>query len=166
MIRAAAIAAALVALTSCFGVRSGVTDDGLALPKLTVEFPASSRAGRIETAVLTIENPGPGDLSGVSVAFGRVGPARGGGALPHPLVDQGARFADDTIVAIDPEPVGISIDGVAFNFSPLPEGESITIRFDIEIPDVSGEAANSILVYDSRQTDRVAGIRLHTEVRG
>lgn len=159
--RLAGLAAALV-LVSCYTTQAG----GPGLPELAVQFPEYSKGGEIQEAVLTISNPGPEPFTGISVAFVRVGPGPQGGPLPRPIVDGIAQTSNGAVVSVSPKPLGTSIDGIAFNFGPLAEGDDRTIRFKLRLPVQPGEAANSILVYDSRNTDRIKGIRLSTIVRG
>lgn len=161
---AAAGVVVAVVLTNCFGEDTNVTESGLGRPIVSVAFPESSPAGSLQDAELTIENPGPGDMTSVVVAFARVGPAQGGGPLPFPIVDAGARQKNPSIAAIDPEPVGTSLDAVVFRFGGLEEGESMTITFTLRVPTEPGPAANSIQAYAGEDPSRARGLRLETQV--
>lgn len=153
-------------LAGCFGADPNLTDSGLGRPVVSVEFPATATPGSVHDAELAIENPGPGDMASVIVAFARVGPAQGGDELPFPIVDPGADRDNPNIVAIDPEPEGISPDGVVYRFGPLPEGEVMTITFSLRVPDVAGDAANSVTAYAGEDPTRARGVRLETRVGG
>lgn len=135
-------------------------------PEITVEFPASSDPGSIQTATFTIHNPSDEEMKSVFLAFARVGPAQGGDPIPYPIVDPGAKHENPAIVAIDPEPEASSIDAVVFRFATLGAGETMTVSFDLKVPDVAGPAANSVSVYPGEHPDRAKGVRLETEVGG
>lgn len=135
-------------------------------PEITVEFPASSEPGSVQTATFTIHNPSGERMESVFLAFARVGPAQGGDPLPFPIVDPGAKHENPAIVSIDPEPDASSSDAVVFRFAGLGAGESMTVSFDLRIPDVPGPAANSVSVYPGEHPDRAKGVRLDTEVGG
>lgn len=151
--------------TGCFGEDPNLTESGLGRPYVTVEFPETVEPGTTHDARVTIENPGPGDMDSVVVAFLRVGPAQGGEPLPVPLVDAGARGGNPAIVAIEPEPRGTSPDAVVFTFGQLPERESTTITFSLKIPDVTGPAANSVQAYAGEDPSRARGARLETDIQ-
>jgi hypothetical protein len=135
-------------------------------PEITVEFPEVSDAGSVQTATFTIHNPSDERMASVFLAFARVGPAQGGDPLPYPIVDPGAKHENPAIVSIDPEPEASSIDAVVFRFGSLDAGESMTVTFDLKIPEVPGPAANSVSVYPGEHPDRAKGVRLDTEVGG
>lgn len=135
-------------------------------PELSVEFPESSDPGSIQTATFTIHNPSDEEMKSVFLAFARVGPAQGGDPIPYPIVDPGAKHENPAIVAIDPEPEASSIDAVVFRFGNLGPGETMTVSFDLRVPDVAGPAANSVSVYPGEHPDRAKGVRLETEVGG
>lgn len=158
--------AALVALvgSACFGPDPNLTPSGAGLPELEVDFPARSPAGSTQTARFTITNPGPEAIASIVVAFARVGPAQGGGDLPTPIVDGGFDGQNPAVKAIRPRPREISQAATEFFFGPLGEGEATTIEFDLLIPEVRGEAANSVTVYDGSEPDRIRGARLSTAV--
>ena len=135
-------------------------------PEIRVDFPAASEPGSTQTATFTITNPGPQRMQSVFLAFARVGPAAGGGQIPLPIVDAGARHENPAIVSIDPEPDAISIEGVVFRFAGLDGGESMTVSFDLVIPGQPGPAANSVTAYPGEDPERARGVRLETEVGG
>jgi hypothetical protein len=163
--RAALFALVLVLGSGCFGPDPNRTASGAGLPDFEIEFPAEARAGSTQTMSLTVTNPGPQPISSVVVAFARVGPREGGAELPAPIVDGGFKERNPAIKAIRPEPREISQPATEFFFGPLQEGESMTVEFDLVIPDASGEAANSVTVYDGSDPDRIRGARLSTNVQ-
>lgn len=128
-------------------------------PVLSVDFPAVSEPGSVETATFTITNPGPGRMNSVFLAFARVG-------IDVPIVEAGAQHENPYIVAIDPEPDAVSIDGVVFRFPGLDEGRSMTVSFDLKIPTERGIAANSVTAYPGEDLERAKGVRLQTQVGG
>jgi hypothetical protein len=160
------IGLALVALLAIalFIAQRDVPTEGR--PEIVVEFPATSAPGSTQTAVFTIYNPGPAPMQSVFLAFARVGPAAGGGEIPFPIVDAGARHENPAIVTIDPEPDAISIEGVVFRFGRLDGGQSMTVSFDLVIPEQPGPAANSVTAYPGEDPERARGVRLETEVGG
>lgn len=135
-------------------------------PQITVDFPDKAEAGSIQTATFTIVNPGDERMESVFLAFARVGPAQGGDPLPYPIVDPGAKHHNPSIVGITPEPDASSSDAVVFRFGGLDPGETMTVRFELKLPDVAGLAANSVSVYPGEHPDRARGVRLDTEVGG
>lgn len=153
-------------LAACFGPDPNLTESGLGRPYVSVTFPETAEPGSVHDAEVTIENPGPGDMSSVIVAFARVGPAQGGEPLPFPIVDPGADRENPAIVSIDPEPDGISPDAVVFRFGSLAEGEMMTVTFSLEVPTNVGPAANSVTVYAGEDPSRARGDRLETQVEG
>jgi hypothetical protein len=159
---AAAVVVAFV-LVSCYGPDPNQTPSGEGLPRLAIDFPATSPPGSTRTATLTVENPGPKPMTSLVVAFLRVGPAQGG-RLPEPIVDGAAQRENPAIVDIDPKPRAVSQAAVEFTFDGLAEGESRTIRFRLRVPQDLGEAANSVTVYDGADPNRARGIRLQTVV--
>ena len=159
------VAAAVVAafLLACSG-GTGETASGLGLPRVTVDFPATSAPGSTRTARLHISNPGPGRMSSIVVAFSRTGPSPGATALPPPVVDVGFAQSNADITAIHPRPSGVSSDGVVYTFGPLGVGATTTISFTVKIPRQPGVVANAVIVYDGGHTDRARGVRLQTMV--
>jgi hypothetical protein len=162
--RALIVAAGLLA--ACYGPDPDVTASGAARPAFEIDFPAESAPGSTQTATLTITNPGPGDMAAVVVAFARVGPAEGGAGLPTPIVDGGFKGRNPAVADIRPDPRETSQAAMEFFFGPLAERETTTIEFDLVVPEVSGEAANSVTVYDGSDPDRIRGARLSTEISG
>ena len=135
-------------------------------PEISVEFPVTSEPGSVQTATFTIRNPSEERMASVFLAFARVGPAQGGDPLPYPIVDPGAKHENPAIVSIEPEPDASSIDAVVFRFGALDAGETMTVEFELRIPEVTGPAANSVSVYPGEHPDRAKGVRLDTEVGG
>lgn len=135
-------------------------------PLITVEFPQSADPGSVQTATFTITNPGPEEMSSLFLSFARVGPAVGERELPVPIVDVGARNENPSIVAVDPEPDAVSLDGVVYRFGSLAAGDTTTISFDLRIPETPGPAANSVAAYPGEFPDRARGVRLDTQVGG
>lgn len=156
---------AALLLLALFVANRDLPADELGRPDITVEFPASAEPGSVQTATFTVTNPGP-DIRSLFLSFARVGPATGGGEVPVPIVDAGARHENPAVVAIDPEPEAISIEGVVFTFGPLAEGDSMTIAFDLRMPADHGPAANSVTAYAGEEPERARGVRLETEVGG
>jgi hypothetical protein len=141
--------------------------EGLAgRPEISVEFPETAAPGSTQTAVFTIRNPGPNEMKSVFLAFARVGPAPGASVIPVPIVDPGAQHVNPAIVSISPEPEASSIEAVVFRFGPLGVGESITISFELKVPEDPGPAANSVSAYPGENPELAKGVRLGTEVGG
>lgn len=166
MRRLAAAAAVLALAPACFGPDPNLTDSGKAKPLLTVEFPEAVSRGALETATLTVENPGPGDMSSVVVAFASVGVAAASGPLPHELVPITTTSENPAVESVTPEPRSVSDDGVIYVFDGLEEGATMEISFRIRVPLEPGPAANSVSVYAGDEADRIRGVRLETVVRG
>lgn len=154
---------ALLLLASCFGPDPNVTDSGRGLPEVSAEFPERVQAGSEESLVVTVSNPGPEDMLGVTIAFTSVA-VSGRTEIPDPLVVPGVKAASRSVVAVSPEPVAVSPDGVSYRFSALDEGESLTVTFTIRVPDGAGFLANSVTAYDSQEVDRARGVRVETTV--
>lgn len=166
MTRLAIAAVALALLPACFGPDPNLTDAGKGKPLITVDFPDTAAPGEVATATFTVENPGPGDIRSVAIAFASVGAAAASGPLPVDLVPITTSDDNPAIASIEPEPDDVSPDGVVYFFGALPEGESVDISFDILVPETTGTAANSVSVYDAADTARIRGLRLETVVRG
>jgi hypothetical protein len=158
----AAVATCLV-LASCFGSDPNLTESGKGKPEVTVDFPAELQRRSVETAVVTVTNPGPGDMVGFSIEFSLVGKA-GGQTVPTPLVASGSGEQSPSIESVEPEPNAVSLEGVRFFFGPLDEGESTDVRFEIVAPDEPGVAANALIVSDTEEIERSRGVQLVTEV--
>lgn len=156
---------AFLSLVGCFGDARETTESGKGFPRLSIEVPETVSIGDEMTAKLTVENPGPGDMDGVVVAFAPIGPAQGENELPTQLVGFSSEDGDNpSVISVDPEPQGIGQGGVVYRFGPLPEGESTVIAFTLKAPVVPGTAANSVQVYDSADVARARGLRLQTLV--
>jgi hypothetical protein len=156
------LAAVTLLLPACFRGGSELSESGKGLPVVGVRFPPETEPGSVHTSRLSVRNPGPGDISSLAVAFALVGaPASQG--LPNPLVDPGRGPDSGTVVAVSPEPTARAPD-VLYRFGPLPEGEAITISFELEVPVETGPAASSVTVYDDVDPGRARGVRLETTV--
>jgi hypothetical protein len=160
------LAAALVlvlALSACYRDASNLSASGEGLPQVAVEFPETSAPGSVHTAALEIVNPGPGDIERLAVSFALVGaPAAQG--LPVTLVGAAGGGRRDTVLGVSPRPMSVSPDGVVYRFEGLAEGESVTIEFELRVPDTPGVAANSVIVSDDSDPSRARGARLETTV--
>ena len=135
------------------------------------------RAARFVKPMMLREPPAlgskaPGDLAAllreyrrdddvIVVSFARVGDP----SLPLPIVEPLPGRARSGIVAIRPEPNGESPPDATYTFDGLPEGESMTIEFDLRIPDLKGTVGNVVQVYDGAEVARASGDRIETEVR-
>jgi hypothetical protein len=159
------VAATIVclALGGCFGPDPNLTESGKGKPQVAIEFPEQVQALSVTELVVTVTNPGPGDMTGFSIEFSLVGKA-GEETLPTPLVAPGARERSPSIDGVEPEPNGVSLEGVRFFFGPLEEGESTDVRFEVKAPEEPGIAANAVIVSDVEEIDRSRGVRLLTEV--
>lgn len=161
-----ALAVFVVLAMALFIANRDIPEEEAGHPQISVVFPETSEPGSIQTATFTITNPGPDGMDTLFISFARVGPAQGGGELPIPIVDVGARNENPAIVSIDPEPEAVSLDGVVYRFDALDAGETTTISFDLRIPDDPGPAANSVAAYPGEFPDRARGVRLDTRVEG
>ena len=166
MRRLVAAAAALLVLAGCFGPDPNLTETGKGKPLLSVEFPERVSSGAVETATFTVENPGPGEMDSVVVAFATAGVAGASGPLPVELVPITTTSENPRVESVAPEPRDVSEDGVLYVFDGLGEGESLEISFDIRVPDEPGPAANSVSVYAGEDADRIKGLLLQTVVTG
>lgn len=155
-----AILLALV-LTACTGPDANLTETGAGKPRLTAEFPEEAAPGDVVTAAIEISNPGPEGMDSIVVSFVRVGDP----SLPAPIVEPRKGRAQSGIEDIRPEPRGQSPADATYAFGGIAEGESVTIEFDLRLPDERGTVGNSVQVYDGSEVDRAAGIRLEIELR-
>lgn len=154
--------AAVLGLVGCFGDAQVLTEAGEGYPELAIQFPETTTAGATETAVLTISNPGPGDMESIVVAFSRLGAP----SLPVPLVDVTGRNREGAVKNVTPEPTAVSADGITYTFGGIDEEEVMTIEFELVVPRIDGAAGNAILVYEGQDPNRARGVRLETEVGG
>jgi hypothetical protein len=154
--------AALLVVPACFGSDSNLTDSGESRPDVTVDFPATVEAGSVATATFEIQNPGPGDMESLSLAFALLGRSD----LPDSLVAFGAQREQRSVVEVRPEPTAVSADGAVYAFGGLEEGESTTIEFDLRVPSRPGVYANSVTASEASDLERSRGVRLETEVEG
>lgn len=148
-------------LVACTGPDPNVTETGAGKPQLTAEFPETAESGDVVTASLEISNPGPRDMDSIVVSFVRVGDP----SLPQPIVEPRQGRLQSGIEDIRPEPRGQSPADATYAFQGIPEGESLTLEFDLRIPEGAGTFGNSVQVYDGSEVDRAAGVRLEIEVR-
>ncbi len=150
-----------LALVACTGPDPNLTKTGAGKPQLAAEFPETAESGDVVTASLEISNPGPRDMDSIVVSFVRVGDPN----LPQPLVEPRKGRLQSGIEDIRPEPRGQSPADATYAFQGIPEGESLTLEFDLRIPEGPGTFGNSVQVYDGSEVDRAAGVRLEIEVR-
>jgi hypothetical protein len=129
---------------------------------VTVDFPATVESGSRATATFQIENPGPGDMDGLALAFALLGRSD----LPETLVAFGVQRNQRSVIQVRPEPRAVSPDGAVYTFDGLEEGESVTIEFDLRIPTRPGTYANSVTASEASDLERSRGVRLETEVGG
>lgn len=156
------LAALAIVLAACVGPDPSLTDSGKSKPELSLDFPATAAPGSIESAALTVTNPGPGAMDSIVVAFSRLGDPD----LPAPVVDMAPPNGKGAVHDITPEPNGTSPEGIIFTFDGLGAGESTTITFDLSLPQQTGPAGNAILVYDGQEPERARGVRLETQIGG
>ena len=151
---------------SCFGPNPDVTESGKGLPQLTLEFPAEVRPGSVHDLHVTVDNPGPGDMSSFFIAFGTVGVGGRVGVARPLLVPGPPEGQSPSILSVEPEPVDDpGLGGLVFKFGPVQEGESATVTFSVKAPEATGTYVNSVQAYDAQEIDRIRGARLETEVR-
>ena len=131
-------------------------------PVVTADFPPNVEAGSIHTATITIENPSATDIDTLFVSFATLG-AAGGDDLPTPIVGGPAIGGASAVVSVEPEPVATG-GGVRFGFGELAAGEELIVDFDLRVPETTGPAANSIVVYDGSVPDRSGGSKIETIV--
>ena len=166
----------LLAVTAVFGACTGqdpnLTESGKGRPTVTVGFPAAVAPGSVHDLKVTVDNPGPGDMSLLNVSFTLVGVA-GERELPDPLIAPGTDGESASVVSVDPEPGSVSDDGTIYLFGDpggtsadpfLAEGRSISLTFRVKIPDRLGLLANSVTAYDGRDPTRARGVLVKTEV--
>lgn len=157
-----ALASIALVLGACVGADPSLTEGGKSKPEPSLEFPTSGAPGSIQTAELTITNPGPGAMDSIVVAFSRLGDPD----LPAPVVDTAPPNGKGPVRDITPEPNGTSPEGIIFTFDGLGAGETTTITFDLALPEETGPAGNAILVYDGQDPERAKGVRLEIQVGG
>jgi hypothetical protein len=149
---------------ACTGTGQNLTEAGNGFPEPSIEFPAVSAPGSVQTAVLTVKNPGPGDMDSLFVTFVVASPGAAGEDLPVPIANGGPRGKDPNVISITPEPVGVDAVGVNYRFAGLPEGDETTITFELRVPEKIGPAANAVIVSDGAERERARGVRLETQV--
>lgn len=158
----AAVAVALALLQGGCAAGPSLTPSGKGWPVVTVTFPSSARPGSIHTATVRVDNPGPGDIGSLVVAFADVGAPSAEG-LPTPIVSPG-RHGSPGVVRVHPRPTATSPDGVIYRFGAVAEGSTTTVDFELAVPTTLGTAANSVTAYDAAEPDRARGARLETKV--
>jgi hypothetical protein len=154
----------------CAGSGASLTESGRGKPEVQVSFPARTSPASVETAVVDVTNPGPGDIDSLFVAFSLVG-VGGVDGVAEPLVETGARGHSPSIVNVRPPPEATSRDGVIYRFSDptgrrpiLAVGDSVQVEFDLRAPHELGRAASSLQVYAGEDPARSQGTLLETEV--
>lgn len=163
-LRAALVLVPLVAV-SCFGPDPNLTEAGKGLPQLTVDFPAVVERGSVHDLNVTVDNPGPGDMTSFIIAFSTVGVGGRVGVAPPLLVPGPLKGESPSVLSVEPEPVADpGPGGLVFKFGPLQEGESRTVTFSVKAPATVGTYANSVQAYDAQEIDRIRGARVETEV--
>jgi hypothetical protein len=101
-------------------------------------------------------------MDSVVISFSRVGDP----SLPEPIVESGTGGQTEAVTSVSPEPVAVSPDAVNYRFGPLAEGDSMTIRFELLLPDARGEVGNAVQVWDGSEPERAGGDRLSTTLQG
>ena len=157
--RRVALAVLLLVVPACFGPGN---DPDQSRPLVSLESPPTVGLGDELTVTLEIENPGPDEIGTLTVAFALLG----GADLPQPLVGFGAQGENPSVISVEPEPTGVSEDGVVYRFDTLPEGETTTIEFVLRAPERRGSYANSVTVSDGQDLERSRGVPLRAEVEG
>lgn len=141
-------------------ITRGATDD----PILTIDFPASAAPGSVQQAVLEVHNPASEEIEDLWLSFSLVGVA-GGSGVPQPLVGPAAPGGGRGVLDIDPRP-RTTAEGVRFGFGPLEPGATMTIEFDLRMPERTGPAGNAVLAYDGANPERAQGEALETTLGG
>jgi hypothetical protein len=131
-------------------------------PVVTADFPANVEAGSVHTATITIENPAASDIENLFVSFATLGTA-GGKDLSTPIVGGVPSGRESPVVSIDPQPSATG-GGVRFGFGELSGEEEMTVEFELRVPETTGPAANSIVVYDGAVPERSGGSKIETIV--
>ena len=152
---------AVLFFAACTGSDPNLTETGAGKPQLTAEFPETASSGDVVTAAIEVTNPGPQDMDSIVVSFVRVGDP----SLPEPIVEPRKGRLQSGIEDIRPEPQGQSPADATYAFEGIPEGQTVTLEFDLRIPEGPGTFGNSVQVYDGAEVGRAAGIRLEIEVR-
>ena len=152
---------------ACYGGDNpNLTSTGKGKPQLTIDFPDQVQPGQEANLVLSISNPGPGDIPNVFVSFSLLGAPPTPNGQIVPLVPIGAKHENPAVVSIEPKPEAVSSDGDIYRFGPLAEGRSTTVTFVLRAPEAVGQAKNSVQVYDGNEPDRSVGLPLETTVGG
>ena len=131
-------------------------------PVVSASFPANVESGAVETARVTVRNSSASDIANLFVSFSQLGTA-GGADLPTPIVGGITSHGGSPVLSIDPKP-SASGGGVRFGFGELPAGEELEVEFELRMPEQTGPAANSIVVYDGSVPDRAGGTKIETIV--
>jgi hypothetical protein len=155
----------VVLLASCFGPDPNLTPTGKGLPQLTIDFPAVVEPASVHDLTVTVDNPGPADMTAFFIAFGTVG-VGGQVGVARPLLAPGPpRGASPSVVSVEPKPIDVGQGGLVFKFGPLQENDSATVTFSVKAPRDAGRYANSVQAYDAQEIDRIRGLKLETEVK-
>ncbi len=133
-------------------------------PLVTIDFPKRVSPGSRHTAIIEIDNPGQGDMDSIAVTFSLVGRSSSEGGVPSPIVPLGFDHKNEAVVSSDPEATAVSEDGIVYFFDGIREGETKTIRFELEVPRDLGAAANAVIVSDGQDVERARGATLETTV--
>lgn len=160
------VTVALLLLSVGCGSSQELTESGKGYPIPSIEFPETSAPGSVQKAVLTVKNPGPGDINALLVTFVLAAPASPGENFPVPLLNGGPNGKDPNVLSITPKPIAVDRTGINYRFGALPEGGETTITFEIRVPDKIGPAGNSVTVSDGEEIQRARGVRLETRVQG
>lgn len=156
-----------VIATACYGGDNpNLTSTGMGKPQLSLDFPKQLQPGDEAKLVLSVSNPGPGDIAHLFVSFSLLGAPTAPNGQLLALIPIGARHQNPAVASIDPKPEGVSSDGDIYRFGPLREGRSTTITFTLRAPESVGEAQNSVQVYDGSEPDRSVGLPLRVTVGG
>lgn len=131
-------------------------------PVVSARFPANVESGAVETAIITVQNPSASEIENLFVSFSQLGTA-GGADLPTPIVGGVTSEGGSSVLSIDPKPEA-SGGGVRFGFGDLPPGEELEVKFELRVPEETGPAANSVVVYDGSVPDRAGGTKIETIV--
>jgi hypothetical protein len=151
---------ATILLPGCFSNDADLTPQGEGKPVVAVDIPEQTEAGGRVVATVEIQNPGPGDIDDLVVSFSVLGAPD----LPNALVGFGSNGQNPSIISIDPEPEGVSPDGVVYRFGPLEEGDSTSVEFTLRTPAEPGTYANSVTVSDGGDVERSKGVPMETLV--
>jgi hypothetical protein len=161
--RIAALVACALLLGAC-AAGAGSAEENR--PRPSIDFPSSVPAGSVQTATLTVTNPGPEAFDSLLVAFSRLGRAPDKPVVPEPIVDTGFKGRNRAVVSVIPKPVAVSQDGLVYRFGSLGPGRDMEVEFSLRMPQRPGLAANAVIVSDGSNLKLSRGVTLETSVRG